>query len=145
MTIVNRKLFVTTFTLALGALQPVQKAHAEGEELAEIVVTGSNIAAAGVRDVPVIILGRQQLEESGVTTNVLDILRKTVPAFAGRSNAGTSNGSNVNQSTGGGSQISLRNLPTLVLVNGRRVYLQQYQRLGRQELRRRQHDSDRGD
>src|SRR5256884_8762809 len=37
------------------------------------------------------------------------------------SNAGTSNANNDNQRTGGGSQVQLRNLPTLVLVNGRRV------------------------
>src|SRR6202043_2400322 len=61
------------------------------------------------------------LEQSGVNTNALEILRKTVPSFAGRSNAGTSNANNDNQRTAGGSQLQLRNLPTLILVNGRRV------------------------
>src|SRR2546430_11389549 len=61
------------------------------------------------------------MEQNGVTTNALEILRKSVPAFAGRSNAGTSNANNDNQRTGGGSQLQLRNLPTLVLINGRRV------------------------
>jgi iron complex outermembrane receptor protein len=93
----------------------------QNEALEEIVVTGSNIPLAGVKDVPVTVIGAQQIAESGINTNVLELLRKSVPAFAGRSNAGSSNASNVNQATGGGSQISLRNLPTLVLVNGRRV------------------------
>jgi iron complex outermembrane receptor protein len=93
----------------------------EAQTLEEIIVTGSNIPMRGVSDVPVTVIGAAQIAESGVDTNVLELLRKTVPAFAGRSNAGNSNGSNTNQATGGGSQISLRNLPTLVLVNGRRV------------------------
>ncbi|TLY90722.1 MAG: hypothetical protein E6K38_14805 [Gammaproteobacteria bacterium] len=71
--------------------------------------------------VPIVTLDAKTLEQSGVTSNALEILRKSVPAFAGRSNAGTSNASNDNQRTGGGSQVQLRNLPTLVLVNGRRV------------------------
>ena len=56
-----------------------------------------------------------------MTTNALEILRKAIPSFAGRSNAGTSNANNDNQRTAGGSQLQLRNLPTLILVNGRRV------------------------
>src|SRR6185312_14295568 len=50
-------------------------------------------------------------------------LSKSIPAFAGRSNAGASNAQNHNQFTAGGSQIELRNLPTLVLVDGQRMAL----------------------
>ena len=61
------------------------------------------------------------MEQNGVVSNPLEILRKAIPSFAGRSNAGTSNANNDNQRTAGGSQLQLRNLPTLILVNGRRV------------------------
>jgi len=54
-----------------------------------------------------------------VTSNVLEILRKDLPSFSGRSNAGSSNANNTNQNTGGGSQVQLRNLDTLVLIDGR--------------------------
>jgi len=76
---------------------------------------------AGQVAVSVISLDAKQLEQNGVSTNALEILRKAIPSFAGRSNAGTSNANNDNQRTAGGSQLQLRNLPTLILVNGRRV------------------------
>ena len=92
------------------------------QEVAEIVVTGSSIPTTpDAVAVPVDTLSAAQLEASGVDSNALEILRKEIPAFQGRSNAGTSNANNNNQNTAGGSQVQLRNLPTLVLVNGRRV------------------------
>jgi len=66
--------------------------------------------------VPVIALDAKQLEQNGVACNPLEILRKAIPSFAGRSNAGTSNANNDNQRTAGGSQLQLRNLPTLILI-----------------------------
>src|SRR5437016_12892326 len=88
----------------------------------EVVVTGSLLPTTPDQvAVPIITLDAKTMEQNGVTTNALEILRKSVPAFAGRSNAGTSNANNDNQRTGGGSQLQLRNLPTLVLINGRRV------------------------
>lgn len=90
--------------------------------LAEIVVTGSSIPTnPDAVAVPVDTLSAAQLEASGVDSNALEMLRKEIPAFQGRSNAGTSNANNNNQNTAGGSQVQLRNLPTLVLVDGRRV------------------------
>ena len=87
-----------------------------------VVTTGSNIpTAAGAEAVPVVVLGQRDLAQTGLNSNLLEILRKRIPAFAGRSNAGNSNATNTNQSTGGGSQIALRNLDTLVLINGRRM------------------------
>ena len=62
-----------------------------------------------------------QIQKTGVSTNVLEILRKAVPAFGGRSSTGNSNATNNNQRTAGGSSIQVRNLDTLVLVNGRRI------------------------
>ena len=61
------------------------------------------------------------IQKAGVATNVLEILRKQIPAFGGRSSTGNSNATNNNQRTAGGSSIQLRNLDTLVLVNGRRI------------------------
>ena len=91
-------------------------------QLSTYVVTGSNIpTAADATDVPVTILGPRDLDETGLNANILDIMRKAIPAFAGRSDIGTSNATNNNQNTSGGSQIQLRNLDTLVLINGRRV------------------------
>ena len=91
--------------------------------LQEIVITGSNIpTAANATDVRVTVVGQKEIDASGIQSNPLELLRRTVPAFAGaRSNTGNSNSSNTNQLTGGGSQIYLRGLPTLVLLNGRRI------------------------
>jgi iron complex outermembrane recepter protein len=99
---------------AAGAAPPAQ--------LHEIVVTGSSIPTTpDTVAVPVETLSAAQLEASGVDSNALEMLRKEIPAFEGRSNAGTSNANNNNQNTAGGSQVQLRNLPTLVLIDGRRV------------------------
>ncbi|HEX8756172.1 MAG TPA: TonB-dependent receptor plug domain-containing protein [Steroidobacteraceae bacterium] len=90
--------------------------------LQEVVVTGTLIPTnPDAAAVPVTTLDAGQLQQTGVSTDTLAMLRKAIPAFAGRSNAGNSNAQNQNQFTAGGSQIQLRNLPTLVLVNGERV------------------------
>jgi iron complex outermembrane receptor protein len=90
--------------------------------LKEVVVTGTLIPTSpDSAAVPVTTLDAAQLRQTGDMTNTLDMLRKAIPAFAGRSNAGTSNAQNHNQFTAGGSQIQLRNLPTLVLVDGERL------------------------
>ena len=91
-------------------------------ELTTFVVTGSNIpTAANANASPVTIIGKQQIEQAGVSANMLELLRKQLPSITGRSNIGASNANNVNQITLGGSQLALRNLDTLVLINGRRV------------------------
>ena len=96
--------------------------QASSRPLQEVVVTGTLIPTnPDAAAVPVTTLDAAQLQDTGVTTNALDMLRKAIPAFAGRSNAGTSNAQSHNQFTAGGSQIQLRNLPTLVLVDGERV------------------------
>ncbi|HEV2139572.1 MAG TPA: TonB-dependent receptor plug domain-containing protein [Candidatus Dormibacteraeota bacterium] len=116
---------------AVGAMADAQAQQTQGAapggnaaspQLAEIVITGSSIPTTpDTVAVPVDTLSAAQLEASGVDSNALEILRKEIPAFQGRSNAGTSNANNNNQNTAGGSQVQLRNLPTLVLVDGRRV------------------------
>lgn len=97
--------------------------EAPAGETQQIVVTGSAIPAAN-RDaaaVSVVEVDVEKMEKAGVSSDVLEILRKGVPTFQGRGNAGATNANNLNQRTGGGAQVQLRNLDTLVLVNGRRV------------------------
>jgi iron complex outermembrane receptor protein len=92
------------------------------EALEEIIVTGTSIPTTPDEvAVPVVTLNASDLAQIGISSNALEMLRTAVPSFAGRSNTGTSNANNNNQSTAGGSQLQLRNLPTLVLVNGRRL------------------------
>ena len=124
--------FITGSLLATSSLAfPLAPAMAQVAQVAaggkpsqaqEIVVTGSALPTAPDNvAVPVTIVDSSAIQKSGVNTNVLDILRKEVPAFAGRSNTGNTNAGNNNQRTAGGSSIQLRNLDTLILVNGRRV------------------------
>lgn len=90
--------------------------------LSKLVVTGSNLpTAADSTEAPIVVISRKTIEQTGVNTNLLEVLRKSIPAFAGRSNSGNSNATNTNQNTAGGSQIALRNLDTLILINGRRI------------------------
>jgi iron complex outermembrane receptor protein len=91
-------------------------------KLEKFVVTGSYLPVAGNSvAIPVITVDSKAIENSGNNTNVLEILRKTVPQFSGNSNLGSSNSNVGSGSTNGGSQLALRNTATLVLINGRRV------------------------
>lgn len=88
----------------------------------EIVITGTALRASPDQvAVPVSVISSESIAKGGVTNNALELVRKQVPSFAGRSNTGNSNGTNTNQNTAGGSQAQLRNLDTLVLINGRRA------------------------
>ncbi|HLJ39065.1 MAG TPA: TonB-dependent receptor plug domain-containing protein [Steroidobacteraceae bacterium] len=113
---------LTSAAAAAAEPQSVSTPTEAAAELPMVVVTGSSIPTTpDTVAVPVDTLSAAQLEASGVDSNALEMLRKEIPAFEGRSNAGTSNANNNNQNTAGGSQAQLRNLPTLVLVDGRRV------------------------
>src|ERR1700693_3569334 len=112
--------------MALGLAAPhfaqAQEKKDEPGTVETITVTGSSIPTTpSEAAVPVTVLGAKEIEATGVNSNALELLRKAVPSFAGRSNTGNSNANNNNQNTAGGSQIQLRNLDTLVLVNGRRM------------------------
>ncbi|MEO5494980.1 MAG: TonB-dependent receptor [Sphingomonas sp.] len=136
----SRTALVVSTALGSGLLFAASPAHAQDsakpqdqtsasdsaddqqDNRADIVVTGSALPTPPDRlAVPVTIIDSAQIQKGGVSTNVLEILRKQVPAFAGRSSTGNSNANNNNQRTAGGSSIQIRNLDTLVLVNGRRV------------------------
>ncbi|MEO7385049.1 MAG: TonB-dependent receptor plug domain-containing protein, partial [Novosphingobium sp.] len=108
--------------MAFSAPAFAQAQPASDTPAAEIVVTGSAIKTSlDQLAVPVSIVTAEAIQKGGVSTNVLEILRKQLPAFGGRSSTGNSNASNNNQRTAGGSSIQIRNLDTLVLINGRRV------------------------
>jgi len=87
--------------------------------LEKFVVTGSNIPmAADAVAVPVAIIGTQAMQDSGVSADTLDILRKVMPNISGvgEENATIATGSNF-----GGASVNIKGLPTLVLLDGRRV------------------------
>src|SRR5579859_5299124 len=97
-------------------------ANTKNSAAGEIVITGSALRTSPDQvAVPVSVISNQAILKGGVANNALELVRKQVPSFAGRSNTGNSNATNTNQNTGGGSQAQLRNLDTLVLINGRRA------------------------
>lgn len=90
-------------------------------KLDKFVVTGSLIpVAADTPAVPITIMTSADIEKSGVTTDLLQVLKKTQPYFYGANNLGSDNGNISSGSTNGGSAVALRNRATLVLINGRR-------------------------
>jgi len=91
--------------------------------LDKIVVTGSYIPAAldEAKAMPVQVIDAKGIEITGVKTNVLDLLRKMVPQIQGANNIGTENANISGGSTNGGSSVALRNIDTLVLIDGKRV------------------------
>jgi len=115
---------LTSFAGRAAETEPPAGSSTETEsiEAVEIVVTGSRIPTPIDRvAAKVTIVDAEQIDKAGVSTDVLDILRKTVPSFQGRGNAGNSNANNTNQNTAGGAQVQLHNLDTLILINGRRA------------------------
>jgi iron complex outermembrane receptor protein len=87
--------------------------------LEKYTVTGSNIGNAGeALAIPVSIVSPSDIANSGVETNVLDVLRKISPAISGIGGENATIGVGTQD---GGAQVMIHNLPTLVLVNGRRM------------------------
>lgn len=85
-------------------------------------VTGSYIPySAEAPAVPVRIVSALDIEATGQATDLLEVIRKSVPQFIGNGNIGSSNSNIGGGSTNGGSRVQLRNVQTLVLVNGRRA------------------------
>lgn len=119
-----RALLALAVSLAAGsAFAQDDTSSAEAPvKLENMVVTGSNLPSAGETPVaPVTVIGPTQIEQSGVTNDLLQVVRKTAPQFSGNGNLGTDNGNIASNSTNGGSALALRNAATLVLVNGRRL------------------------
>ncbi len=98
-------------------------AQAPAEATTErITVTGSLIPTAEeVTAAPLDTISTSDIAVSGGTADVLTILQKRNPDFVGGGNLGGSNANIDSGATQGGSIISLRGLPTLVLLDGRRI------------------------
>ncbi|MEO6001869.1 MAG: TonB-dependent receptor plug domain-containing protein [Opitutus sp.] len=113
-----------TLALPLVPFASAQSTDADDEpvKLTSLTVTGSNLPTAGETPVaPVTIIGPVEIARSGVMNDLLQVIRKTAPQFSGNANLGTENGNISSGATNGGSALALRNLATLVLVNGRRM------------------------
>ena len=86
-----------------------------------VVVTGSNIPTAEeVTAEPVDTVTTADIDRSG-GQDVLTVLQKRNPDFVGGGNIGNSNANISSGLTQGGAIISIRGLPTLTLLGGRRV------------------------
>lgn len=93
-------------------------------KLDKVIVTGSLIPiAADTPAIPIAITTAADIEKSGVTRDLTDVLKKVNPFFFGRGNLGAENANTRANGTNGASTVALRNRPTLVLVNGRRAAL----------------------
>ena len=91
----------------------------EAVKLEKVVVTGSNILmAADAMSIPVTVIGTQKMEQSGVSADLLDVLRKSATNISG---VGQENATINSGATFGGASVNIKGLGTLVLINGRRV------------------------
>ena len=115
-----------TALAAEGQTAPVAKAEEASKDeptvLTQLVVTGSylpNTPATATK--PVQVIGAEQIEDSGVDTDLADVLRKADPRFTGNGNLGLENANSEAFVTQGGSFLQIHNLATLVLIDGRRV------------------------
>lgn len=100
---------------------PTTSTAPETAPVERVVVTGSNIPSAEeVGAVPVDTLDQAARDRTG-QEDVLSTLQRSIPAISGGGNIGQSNGSINANNTLGASQITIHGLPTLVLLDGRRV------------------------
>lgn len=123
-----RALALLSLPVLLAAPLRAQTAPAatsgEGEplKLEKFVVTGSYIPiAAGSPAIPVSTISAADIENTAVSSSLLEVLRKSMPQFTGGLNLGSTNADIGSGATGGGSGVALRNTQTLVLINGRRA------------------------
>lgn len=97
--------------------QPKDAAADATHVIDRVVVTGSYLPdAATVNASPLVTIDRSAITQSGAT-DVLRLLKSLTPAFGGSGNAGNE----IDLQGVGESYVALRNLPTLVLLDGRRM------------------------
>ncbi len=107
---------------AAFAQTPATEKKEDTLKLETYTVTGSLIPiAANTPAIPVTVISAIDIQNSGVTTDLLAVLKKTAPYFYGANNIGSDNGNISSGSSNGGSAVALRNRATLVLINGRRA------------------------
>ncbi len=113
---------VAGLSLFVTATAQEKETASETLELERFIVTGSNLPTAGDTPVaPVTLVTPQVIGQSGVTNDLLQVIRKVAPQFTGNANLGGDNANISSGLTNGGSSLALRNADTLVLVNGRRL------------------------
>lgn len=121
LSVASISLLTSSTVLAQNPNPPPAAAAAGSAEAERVVVTGSNIPTAEeVTAAPVDTLNTQEISRSG-SQEVLTILQKRNPDFTGAGNLGTTNANIAGGATLGGSVISIRGFPTLVLYEGRRI------------------------
>jgi iron complex outermembrane receptor protein len=128
----GKKIPVSRWALALGLSSTLaalgaasaQTAPAPADETAtseRVIVTGSNIpSAAEVGGAEVTTIDQEAIVRTG-TDDPQVALEMSDPAFTGGGNLGATNASIDATNTNGGSAVSILGLPTLVLLDGRRI------------------------
>ncbi len=90
--------------------------------ISQVVVTGSHLPnTPSTATQPVQVIGADQIADTGMATDLADILRKADPQFTGNGSLGLENANSEAFVTQGGSFLQIHNLKTLVLIDGRRV------------------------
>ena len=111
-----------TLLAASAAFAQQAATSEEPVKMEKFVVTGSYIPyAADAPATAVTVVSSEDIAKTGVSGDLLEVLRKAVPQFIGAGNLGSSNSNIAGGTTNGGSQLLLRNTTTLVLINGRRA------------------------
>jgi iron complex outermembrane receptor protein len=114
------KALCPSLVLALGSQfigTPQAVAQGDTNEVKRVTITGSAIPTAEtVGAAPVTVVGVADIQRSGAT-DVLSILKKVDTSFSGNGNVGET----VNNGGQGEANVALRNLQTLVLIDGRRL------------------------
>jgi iron complex outermembrane receptor protein len=112
------------------AAKPATAANSETMTLEKFEVTGSLIKVSElVGPSPIDIVSDKQIASSGVT-DTAQLLKKLNPGFMGNGNVSTE----TNNGGGGEAYIALRNITTLVLLNGRRIVNSPYSSGGSVDL-----------
>jgi iron complex outermembrane recepter protein len=111
-------LIATTSLLAVsGYGQTADATNQQPQVLEKFTVTGSYLPVSStVTASPVITVQSSEIGKSAAT-DPLNLLRQLTPYFAGNGNVGTE----LNNGGAGESNVALRNLTTLVLLNGQRM------------------------
>src|ERR1700678_3025801 len=100
----------TTTTTPASTVAPASDAD-EPQVLEKFVVTGSNIPmAADSLAVPVLTVSQAVISDSGVSDNMLDLLRKVAPNISGVGEEAAQIQFNTNF---GGASVDIKGLPTL--------------------------------
>lgn len=119
-----RRILIGSISLPLFAVSGVaQESTNKTEQLKPVVVTGSYIPTAEtVGPAPVETITAADIEKTG-SQDVLQLLTKLSPNFSGANNFGrqANNFSFTGGQNAGESYVAIRNLPTLVLLDGRRL------------------------